>query len=272
MRGLLVALVSATLAVGLYTAAKVPWPVVALCFGLNWLAWIPAAIQKTEHFYDLTGSATYGSAVVLALALASTPAGPGWLVAAMVLTWALRLGSFLFLRVRAAGKDRRFDELKSSPSRFLVAWSLQGLWVALTLLAALVQISKADAAWTFWHALGGAIWALGFGVEILADRQKSSFRASPANAGRFIDTGLWAWSRHPNYAGEIVLWTGVFVMGIGGYTGGGWVAAVSPLFVYALLRFGSGVPLLEAAAEARWGSDPAYRAYAARTPVLFLRG
>ena len=120
-------------------------------------------------------------------------------------------------------------------------------------------------------ALGAGVWAAGFAIEVAADRQKAGFRADPGNRDRFIASGLWAWSRHPNYLGEILLWTGVALAALPALSGPALATLVSPLFVYVLLTRVSGVPLLEARADAKWGEDPGYRAYKARTPVLWPR-
>ena len=153
-----------------------------------------------------------------------------------------------------------------------MAWTMQGAWVSLTALAALVIMTDArDPGIGAAAVLGWLLWAVGWGIEVVADRQKSAFRADPANDGRFITSGLWSVSRHPNYLGEILLWTGIFVSGLGMYTGGQWAVVVSPLFVVLLLTRISGIPLLEARADRRWGDDPAYQAYRAATPVLLPR-
>jgi steroid 5-alpha reductase family enzyme len=120
-------------------------------------------------------------------------------------------------------------------------------------------------------AVGCALWLFGFGIEVMADAQKSAFRNNPDNRGRFISTGLWAWSRHPNYFGEIVLWTGLFLVSVSQLQGLEWLVGLSPVFVAGLLIAGSGIPLLEADADTRWGSDPDYQRYKATTPVLVLR-
>ena len=113
------------------------------------------------------------------------------------------------------------------------------------------------------------MWLLGFVVEATADWQKSAWRADPAHKGRFIDAGLWSLSRHPNYCGEMTLWWGAAIIAAGGLGPGGAAAAcVSPLFVSLLLQRVSGVPLLEQAAEKRWGGEPAFQAYKARTRRL----
>jgi steroid 5-alpha reductase family enzyme len=102
----------------------------------------------------------------------------------------------------------------------------------------------------------------------VADNQKGRFKADPANQGKFISTGLWAKSRHPNYFGEIVLWIGVLLIAVPVLEGWQWVALLSPVFVALLLVKGSGVPLLEAKADKKWGGQPDYEAYKKNTPVL----
>ena len=112
---------------------------------------------------------------------------------------------------------------------------------------------------------------LGFAFEAVADSQKSRFRADPANKGRFIHTGLWAWSRHPNYFGEIVLWIGVAIIALPVLRGWQWVTLISPVFVTLLLTRVSGVPMLEKRADEKWGGQEDYEAYKERTPVLVPR-
>ncbi len=250
-------------------------PVFALCGGfcfvLNWLVFVPSYLAHTERYFDLTGSLTYLGAVACGVTLGNRDPR-ALLLAVLVGVWALRLGSFLFRRIRAEGVDRRFDALKLDFTRFLLTWTLQGLWVFLTVSCALAAITAASAKPLGPLAvLGAIVWITGFTIEAVADRQKAAFRADPANRGRFIATGLWAWSRHPNYCGEILLWVGIALIAVPALSGWPLVTLVSPLFVYVLLTRISGVPLLESRSDARWGEDPEYQAYKARTPVLWLR-
>ncbi len=243
-----------------------------LAFGINWLVFIPAYIWQTERFFDLTGSITYLTVVAVALMMTLGGDPRSLLLAGMVAIWAVRLGSFLYLRIRRDGHDGRFDELKPSFPRFLLTWTLQGLWVLLTISAALAAMTAMRIEPLGWvAALGAAIWLAGFAIEVTADRQKAGFRRDPANQGQFITTGLWAWSRHPNYFGEILLWVGVAVVALPALRGWQHLTLISPVFVFLLLTRVSGVPLLEARAEARWGELPAYRAYRDRTPTLVPR-
>ena len=248
-------------------------PVFALCgalaFAVNWLAFIPAAVKQTERYYDLTGGITYITVTVVAVLLSRELDLRTTLVAAMVLFWSLRLATFLFRRISRDGKDSRFDTIKNRPLRFFMAWTIQGLWVLLTAAAALAVITGGVRAPLGAIGIAGiAIWSIGILIEIVSDRQKSNFRSNPDNKGKFINTGLWAWSRHPNYFGEIVLWTGMAIVAVPVLHGWQWVTLISPVFVTFLLTKVSGIPLLEEKADQRWGGQDDYEAYKRRTPVL----
>ena len=251
-------------------------PVFALCallsYVVNWAVFIPSNRARTEHYFDLTGSATYLAVTAVALLLSDDLDTRAVIAAAMVAVWALRLGSFLFRRVRRDGRDGRFDEIKVDPLRFFMTWTLQGLWVLLTVAAALAIITGLERRSIGWVAIVGiVVWVVGFTIEVVADRQKSAFKQDPANQGRFISTGLWSWSRHPNYFGEIVLWTGIAIMAVPVLSGWRWVVLVSPVFVFLLLTRVSGIPMLEARAEKRWGDQEEFKAYTRDTSVLVPR-
>ena len=248
------------------------WWVAGAAFAINWIAFVPAYIAQTEHYYDLVGSLTYLTTTILAVVLARPADGRAWLLLALIVIWAGRLGTFLFRRVRAVGKDGRFDRLKKSPVRFFLAWSTQALWVIFTAAAAHAAIGASESVALGWPALLGAVvWVAGFAVEAVADSQKNRFRADPANQGRFISEGLWAWSRHPNYFGEITLWVGIAIIAVPALSGWQYVTLLSPVFVWALLTRVSGIPMLERRADKRWGGQDDYEAYKAGTPVLIPR-
>jgi steroid 5-alpha reductase family enzyme len=227
---------------------------------------------QTEKFFDLTGSLTYISVTIMAVLLSPVLDGRSILLLVLVVVWAARLGFFLFSRIQKAGKDVRFDELKPSFFRFLNVWTIQALWVTFTLAAALVAITTSTRVDLGIFALVGTlIWVFGFAFEVIADNQKSRFRAISENKGKFIQSGLWAKSRHPNYFGEIVLWIGVAIIALPVLRGWGWVALISPLFVALLLTRVSGIPMLEKSADEKWGGQEEYEAYKKRTPVLIPR-
>ena len=245
---------------------------VTLAFVIQWAAFIPAYLRQTEKFFDLTGSITFISVALLTVVLSPVSDGRSLLLLGMVLVWALRLGTFLYKRVHAAGEDRRFREIKPSIPRFLLTWTLQGIWVSFSLAAALVAItSETRLGIGVFAIVGFLVWAFGFGFEVIADSQKSKFKADPANEGKFISTGLWSWSRHPNYFGEIVLWIGVAIVALPILQGWQWVALISPVFITLLLTRISGIPMLEVRADEKWGGQADYEEYKTRTSVLIPR-
>ncbi|KPK16167.1 MAG: hypothetical protein AMJ62_06670 [Myxococcales bacterium SG8_38] len=281
-----VALSSIVTMAALAAAAGVAWaasqggasivgiPVVMLCaalaFGVQWIAFLPAYAKQTERYYDATGSLTYVTVVGFAIIASRAFDLRSMILGLLIFVWAARLGTFLLRRIRSEGSDGRFDDIKPSAARFFVAWTLQGLWVFLTSSAALAAITtEAPRAFGWRDVLGAAIWLLGFTIEVIADFQKRRFRER--NPGRFVHTGLWAWSRHPNYFGEIVLWLGVFTIASSTLVGWQWVTVISPLFVVFLLTKVSGIPMLEKRAEDRWGDHESYRRYKESTPVLIPR-
>ena len=243
-----------------------------LAYVINWVAFIPANAAQTERFYDITGTVTYVSVTVVAVLLSGDLDARSAIAAAMVIVWSVRLGPFLLRRIRRDGHDGRFDEIKQDPLWFFMTWTLQGLWVLLTAAAALAIITtteRVDLSWLGY--LGIAIWLVGFAIEVVSDRQKAGFRKDPANKGRFINTGLWSRSRHPNYFGEIVLWVGMAIMAIPVLSGWQWAVMISPVFVTVLLTRVSGVPMLERRSDERWGGQEDYERYKETTPVLIPR-
>lgn len=252
-------------------------PLFLLCgmlgFVLHWLMFVPAYAFQTEHYFDLTGSLSFIGTILLANWLIADSSimdnTRSALLSFMVLAWAIRLGSFLFSRVRRDGEDRRFRDIKPLFMRFLLTWTLGGLWVLITVAAALAAITSGRTLPLDISAyIGAALWFLGFLFETIADRQKTTFRANPDNKGQFIRSGLWSVSRHPNYFGEMTLWIGVAIVAAPVLQGWQVLTLVSPVFVVLLICRVSGIPLLEARAEKKWGNDPSYQEYVHNTPVL----
>jgi len=245
---------------------------VGLAFLINWVAFVPAYLLQSEKFYDLTGGITYTSVIILAIALSPVVDGRSILLLILVLVWTARLSSFLFRRILKEGKDSRFDDIKPSFMRFLNVWSIQALWVVFTVAAALAAITTINRKELGLFALIGlAVWLFGFVIEVVADMQKSNFRADPENRGKFIDNGLWARSRHPNYFGEITLWIGIAIIALPVLHGWQWVTMISPVFVAVLITRISGIPLLEKKADEKWGGQDDYEVYKKNTPVLIPR-
>ena len=251
-------------------------PVFALCvaiaFVVQWIAFIPAAWLRNERFFDAIGALTYVTVAVVALLLSASVDVRSVLIAGLTVAWATRLGTFLAMRVHETRRDSRFRTIKNDLGLFFMTWTLQGLWVTLCFGAGLAAITASrDVPLDGWLIAGASLWLFGFVVEIVADGQKTKFRHDGANERRFITTGLWAWSRHPNYFGEIVLWIGIAVIAYPVLTGWQHVTLISPIFVWLLLTRISGVRMLENQGRRRWGDDPEYQAYVERTPKLLPR-
>lgn len=242
---------------------------VIIAFVIQWLVFIPSYFMQTERFFDLTGSITYLIVVWFTFSMAGTNDTRSLLLTVFVSIWAVRLGSFLYTRIRKAGEDSRFDNIKTSGIRFFMAWTLQGLWVSFTLAATIAALStSAPKAFDVFVIIGVIIWAIGFALEVIADEQKRRFRSYPDNKGKFIQSGVWAWSRHPNYFGEIVLWIGMAIIAFPVLQGWQYFTLISPIFVFFLLTKVSGIPMLEESADKKWGGQEDYETYKENTPVL----
>ena len=246
---------------------------VLLAYVIHWIAYIPAYVFQTEKFYDLTGSVTYLSVVwfVFLSTYESISLNFGNLILVLLISiWTIRLGLFLFMRIHKAGEDKRFRTIKTSASQFFMTFTLSGLWVTLCSMCALVAISSPEG--LVMNALthvGIILFIIGFGIEIVADNQKTAFRSIEANKDSFITSGLWSKSRHPNYFGEVLLWFAIAVISFSSLEGLQLITLISPVFTYILLVYVSGVRMLEDMNDKKWADDEQYKSYKKNTPMLF---
>ena len=257
------------------------YPLFILCacipFIIHWIVFIPSMIKQTEHYFDLMGSISYVMTCVVSLylvALSTDLSLRSIIIASLITIWAIRLGSFLFLRVKREGRDNRFNVMKTKFWWFLFTWTLGGLWVFVTMCAGLAAITSGKNVDLFSHPLdiiGLSLWLIGFVTEVIADNQKSRFRSNPDNANNFINEGLWKRSRHPNYFGEITLWLGITLMALPVLVGLQLITLISPIFVYILLTKISGVSMQEARAKKKWKDNEEYNDYLQNTPMLIPR-
>ena len=251
------------------------YPLFALCgsigFALHWAVFVPSYAFKTEHYFDLTGSLSYITTVVAAIVFNPSLDLRDLIICAMITVWALRLGSFLFLRIKKDGQDKRFIVMKTKFTWFLMTWTIGGLWVLVTMAAGLAALtSNTTAELGLVSYLGIALWLFGFVVEVTADNQKTEFRKNPDNRNRFITTGVWSWSQHANYFGEITLWFGLALVALPVLSGWQLATLISPVFVYFLLTKVSGIPLLDRLAKQKWGTHSDYLNYTQATSKLLL--
>ena len=244
-----------------------------VAFCMQYLLFIPSYLLKSEKIYDISGTMTFVAVIALALYANDSINDIQKVVAGMVIIWTLRLGIFLFSRILKDGGDRRFSEIRLSFPRFFMSWTLQGSWVYIVSSPAIFILTRnsLEAYIDLFTYIGCGLWALGFIIENIADLQKRIFRTNPLNSSGFITTGLWSISRHPNYLGEIILWTGLTVVCLPFLSGWELVAVLSPIYTYLLLTRVSGINLLEEYAESKWGDMDLYIQYKSNTPILFPR-
>ena len=252
------------------TGIEVVENAVLLAFIIQWVLFIPAYLLQTEKFFDISGSITYISVVIYCFLNNYDPLFVNIgniILSIIVIIWALRLGSFLFIRIKKAGEDIRFREIKKSPSRFFMTWTFQGMWVSLCSACALAGVAKGIIINNYFYC-GLAIFLIGFIVEIVADTQKTKFRSNPKNKDKFINSGLWKFSRHPNYMGEILLWLGISIISLSSLEGLELATLISPFFTYLLLVYVSGIRILEYNGDKKWGHLESYKIYKKNTPRL----
>ncbi len=239
-------------------------------FAIQVVVFVPSFIFKTEHYYDLTGGITFISTIIISLFTkynSNSIDHISLLLGLMVIIWATRLCLFLFFRVKKSGEDIRFKRIKVSFSWFLMTFMLQGIWVFMCLFPALIVISSYNSELNNYALVGTAIWLFGFLFELVADYQKSKF--NKVNKGRFISSGLWSLTRHPNYFGEFMLWLGITIASFGYIDNYKFIILSTPIFVYILLTRVSGVNLLEEIGDKRWGDSKEYKKYKQDTPLFF---
>jgi steroid 5-alpha reductase family enzyme len=237
-------------------------------FAVNGLFFAYAAAKKTDVVTDLSYSLSF--ALVSAALIAFNPGAPAAALvpAGLTILWAIRLGGYLFTRIIVTKVDHRFDEMRDVPLRFARFWILQAVAVSVILLPVTASATAGKAGRVFGPAeiAGIVLWIVGFVIEVVSDAQKARFKAE--GKGGFISTGLWRYSRHPNYFGEALLWWALFVYVLPVLSGAGYLTVLGPVFITLLLLFVSGIPLLEKSADAKHGADPAYAEYKRRTSIF----
>lgn len=266
---------SFTMTIAYLAKSDIVMQAIMLAFLIQWVAYIPAYIFQTEKFYDLTGSLSYLTVIWFVFFSSNNLSGlniQNLIVVTLISIWAIRLGTFLFGRIHKDGEDKRFRTIKTSASQFFMTWTLQGMWVSICTMCAITAISSSQGiiANALFY-LGLAFFIVGFAIEVVSDQQKSAFRAVPENKEKFITSGLWSKSQHPNYFGEILLWSAIALLSISSLNGTQYLTLISPIFTYVLLVYISGVRMLDDMGNKKWGHLEEYKEYKRNTPTLFLK-
>jgi steroid 5-alpha reductase family enzyme/tryptophan-rich sensory protein len=236
-----------------------------IAMAIQFVMFIPAYFFQTDKLTDLS----YGITFIILTLLFMQYSMPKLILAGMIILWAVRLIAYLFTRIHHMKKDARFDEMRQHLWQFMKFWILQGVAVFIIMLSALLYFSSGDGYDPSYNLVGVVIFALGLVIETIADYQKYQFKKDPKNSKRWMGEGLWRYSRHPNYLGEILCWVGIYVFVYPGLVGTDkFIALASPLFIILLLLFVSGIPLLERKDAVKYRKDKKYQEYKKNTGIL----
>lgn len=234
---------------------------------INLAMFVVAFRLRSDKLTDISYAATFVTIAIWSFVMSEGSLFHVVLLA-MLTVWALRLGGFLLYRVIRNGKDSRFDGVRESFFGFGRFWLAQAITVWVVMIPSVFAFGS-EGSWTTLSFIGLAVWVIGFVCESVADFQKQVFSNNPANKNSWINSGIWKYSRHPNYFGEILVWIGIYLYVVAALTPlQATVGLISPAVIITLLLFVSGIPILEKSADKRWGEIPAYREYKARTSIL----
>ena len=239
-------------------------------FFLQVAFFIPAAFLKTDKLTDLSYGLTFIALSACFLLFLSEMPFIAKLANILVIIWGVRLTAYLFIRILSMGKDPRFDKRREVLTDFSLFWALQALsiWVIMLPLT-LATASHGHSGWSFLEITGICLWLAGFTIESVADQQKFSFKNRPNNKNTFIQSGLWKYSRHPNYFGESLLWWGIFIMLIPLLQSLLFFAVIGPVFIAFLLFKVTGIPPLEKIADQKYKGNIEFQKYKQKTNLFF---
>lgn len=245
------------------------WYVLGFSVVFNMAMFLIAFRNKTDKLTDISYAATFVGLVMYNLVATKELTVYKWILAFMIMLWSVRIGMYLFIRINKTGKDKRFDGMRENFWRFSGFWLIQAITVWAVLIGSSLFFIGGSKPITAFMVVGIVLWLIGLVVEAVSDWQKFQFIQDKKNKDKWIQSGIWKYSRHPNYFGEILVWFGVYVFVVSGLTGAEQLFAMaSPLFITFMLLFVSGVPLLEKSADAKWGKDAAYKKYKKSTSIL----
>lgn len=240
----------------------------AISIAVQVFFFIFAAIRKTDIFTDLSYGITF--VIVSWFALFSSryfAANPKWIIILLISIWGVRLAGYLFMRILTIKKDRRFDEIREDPLRFALFWLFQGISVWVILLPALIFIMYSEITAISMISWIGALVALaGIFIETVADQQKFDFKNE--NPDKWTDIGLWRFSRHPNYFGELLMWWGIFIFVLPFLENIQFLSVIGPIWITALLLFITGIPTIESRYDKKYANSKEYQKYKKETSLL----
>uniref|UniRef100_T1JI56 Uncharacterized protein n=1 Tax=Strigamia maritima TaxID=126957 RepID=T1JI56_STRMM len=238
---------------------------------LQFIFFIIAAVFQFDKLTDFASGGNFIIVAILTFILAQSYSRRQLLVTTFICIWGIRLSCYLVYRVMKVGREKSFRRRSSNIIRYAIFWTFQAFWVFVVSLPVVYINSPLNAepnqalnikkTMTPFDVVGTTVFLLGFLCETIADMQKNNFKDDPANQGKWCDVGLWGWSRHPNYFGEVSVWWGIFIIAVNVLEGIEWVAVVGPSFITLIILFLSGIPILEKISDDRYRGNTSYHIY-----------
>lgn len=242
--------------------------VVALGYATIWFCL--SLYKQRSDIADIAWGMGGALFTLLALASAPSPTIRAYIVTLFVVCWGARLAHHIHTRNKHKPEDARYVAMRSSWGElaavrvFLQIFTLQSILLLGVLISTFtIILSDTPRTLTLWDIIGSVVWLIGFYFEATGDKQLSAFLANPLNKGKIMMSGLWKYTRHPNYFGEMTQWIGIFIISLS--VPFGFVTIISPLLISYLLLHVSGIPML----ERRYEGNKDYEAYKKITPALF---
>lgn len=247
------------------------WIPIASVFVFNMIAYFVAQVKKDNSIIDILWGICFVIPNLVSLLISGNWNERTILTFTLVTIWALRLAWHIGSRHQGK-EDFRYQDMRKRWSAvstgyyywaaFIYVFMMQALFSVIVNSSALMVSIWSTGEFFLLDVIGAAVWAFGFIFEMVADYQLQKFRDDPTNRGKLIKVGLWRYSRHPNYFGEAVLWWGIFIIALS--VEFGWITVYAPLFITLLIRFVSGVPLL----ENKYKDRPEFQQYMKETNVF----
>ena len=243
-----------------------------ISFAINTLFFFFAYSLKTDKVTDLSYSLTFFILTSLFFIINSKNILSSQLIVGLsIILWSIRLGSYLLIRIVKMGRDKRFDSRRDDFIEFMKFWIIQAAGVWFIMLPFSLYLSKTGVVVSFpLFSIGLCIGLLGLIIETISDIQKFNFKSKEVNANKWIETGLWKYSRHPNYLGELMFWWGLFISIFNNLNGLEYLTILGPVTITLLIVFVTGIPLLEKNYNERYKDNEEYKRYKSSTNKLFF--
>jgi len=240
---------------------------IIFCYMISWFG--VSLVKKRNDVADVAWGLGFVLLAWASMFLAEATSIRSIVTVLLVSIWGLRLAWHIALRHRGKGEDYRYAKWRMEWGKwffirsYFQVYILQGLLLFLVVVPVLLINYNVGQAWGFLDLCGLFLWGIGFYFEVVGDAELSRFISNPENRGKLMQSGLWRYTRHPNYFGEVTQWWGIWLLALG--VPYGWLGIIGPLTISILILKVSGVPLL----EKKMAEHPEFASYRKRTSMFF---